>query len=123
MDEFSTRLKTVQRIVIFFLSFSFMAWALIPSYRPQFAGVILGTAVSLVNAQYLAWKIRQLTNSVLEGRRRRGGLGFGTRAAISLLAVWGAYEVPEHITVWTTIAGLIFVQLATLLLGIISIKK
>lgn len=123
MDEFSVRLKTVQRFVIFFLSFCFMAWALLPVYRPYFAGLILGTLVSLVNAHYLAWKIRRLTNSVLEGRRRRGGLGFGTRAAISLLAVWGAYEVPEHMAVWTTIIGLIFVQLATLLLGIISIKK
>ncbi|WP_238540564.1 ATP synthase subunit I [Paenibacillus mucilaginosus] len=88
----------------------------------MFAGWILGTLASLINAHYLAWKIRRLSDAVLAGRRSRG-IGFGTRAAIAILAVWAAYRYPEVFAVWTTITGLIFVQLATLLLGIISIKK
>jgi len=123
MDELSIRLKTVQRVVIFFLSFCFLAWAVIPGYRPLFAGWIIGTAVSMLNARYLAWKIRTLSDAALEGKRRRGGLGFGTRAAIAVLAIWAVYKFPEHVSIWTTVTGLIFVQLATLLLGIISLKK
>ncbi|MCZ8514820.1 ATP synthase subunit I [Paenibacillus filicis] len=120
MDDFSGHLKTVQRIAIFFLSFCFMGWALAVNARPLFAGLILGTAVSWMNARYLAWKIGQLTTAVLEKSGRKINMGFITRAATSLLAVVIAYRFQEHVALSTTLAGLFFVQLATLLLGIFS---
>ncbi|WP_284643119.1 ATP synthase subunit I [Paenibacillus silviterrae] len=122
MDEFAAHLKTVQRFVCLFLSVCFFAWALLPAYRPIIAGLILGTVFSFVNAMYLAWKIRQLSESALQGKRKRG-LGFGNRTAIAIIAMIIAYKLPEHFAMWSVIAGLISVQLATLLLGIISNKK
>ncbi|TVY09286.1 ATP synthase subunit I [Paenibacillus cremeus] len=120
MDDFSAHLKTVQRITIFFLSFCFMGWAVMPSYRGLFAGLILGTVVSWLNARYLAWKIEQLAQAVLEKSNRKINLGFITRASIALLAVVIAYRFQDQIALSTTLAGLFFSQLATLLLGIIS---
>ncbi|UUZ82579.1 ATP synthase subunit I [Paenibacillus sp. P26] len=120
MDDFSGHLKTVQRITIFFLSFCFMGWAVAPGARNLFAGLILGTAVSWINARYLAWKIEQLTKAVLEDSGRKINMGFITRAAMALLAVVIAYRFREHVALSTTLAGLFFVQLATLLLGIFS---
>lgn len=123
MDDFTAHLKTVQRITIFFLSFCFMGWAISPLYRDLFAGLILGTAVSLLNARYLAWKIEQLGQVVLEKTKRKVNLGFITRASMALIAVVVAYRFQGYVALSTTLAGLFFVQLATLLLGIISIRK
>ncbi|TBL72947.1 ATP synthase subunit I [Paenibacillus thalictri] len=120
MDDFSAHLKTVQRVTLFFLSICFMGWALAPSYKLYFAGLILGTIASFVNARFLAWKIEQLTKAVIEKTNRKINMGFATRVSIALLAVLVAYKFKDHIAISTTLAGLFFVQLATLLLGIIS---
>jgi ATP synthase protein I len=122
MDDFSIHLKTVQRTVLFFLSFCFFAWAFLVDYRPAIAGLIVGTIFSYLNALYLAWKIRQLSEKTLQGKRTRG-LGFGNRVAIAVVAMLIAYKAPEHVSMWAVLVGLISVQLATLLLGIISNKK
>ncbi len=119
MDEFSAHLRTVLKSTLFFLSVCFFGWAVLPPYRGYFAGLILGTAVSLINAQYLAWKIRQLSRAAEEKSGRRVNLGFVTRASTSLLAVLVSLRSP-HIEFSATLAGLFFVQLATLLVGIIS---
>jgi ATP synthase protein I len=119
MDDFSAHLKTVQRITFLFLSLCFMGWALFPPYRAYCAGLILGTSVSLINARYLAWKIEQLTQAIMEKSNRKVNMGFITRASIALLAILVSYRF-EQIAFSTTLAGLFFVQLATLLLGIIS---
>ncbi|MCS7460005.1 ATP synthase subunit I [Paenibacillus doosanensis] len=123
MDDFSAHLKTVQRMTIFFLSFCFMGWAVLPAYRVYFAGLILGTVVSMINSRYLAWKIEQLTKAVVEKSNRKVNLGFITRASVSLLAVLMAYKYEQQVAFSTTLAGLFFVQMATLLLGIISTLK
>jgi ATP synthase protein I len=118
MDEFAAHLKIVQKVALFFLSVCFFAWALLPDYRAYVAGLILGTAVSLLNSKYLAWKIDQLGQAVTEKTNRKINLGFVTRAAMALTAVVISIK-NEHIEFSTTLAGLFFVQLATLLLGII----
>jgi len=119
MDEFTAHLRKVQKISFFFLSFCFMAWAVLPAYREYAAGLILGTAVSMINSRYLAWKIRLLSKAAIEQSGRKINMGFVTRAAMSLLAVLIAYKF-EQVAISTTLVGLFFVQLATLLVGIIS---
>lgn len=124
MDDFSSHLKTIQRMTFLLLSACFAGWALLPAYRPYFAGIILGASASLVNARYLAWKIQQLTKAVMEKSGRKINLGFMTRAAISLLAVVISLRFRDEIAFSTTLAGLFFfTQLATLLLGIFSNLK
>jgi ATP synthase protein I len=129
MDDVSAHLKTVQNVFLFFLSFCLVCWALFVEFRPYSAGVMLGSIASMINARHLAWKIHRLSEKAiaasLEQRapRKAANIGFLTRAAIAGLAGLIAVRYPEHIALATTIAGYFFAQLATLVLGILSIKR
>lgn len=123
MDDFSAHLKTVQNVFLFFLSFCLAAWAVLVEYRPYAAGLILGSAVSMINARYLAWKIQKFATAAIEKKGRKVNLGFLTRAAMAALAGLIAIRYPQHFAFTTTIAGYFFAQLATLVVGIFSIKK
>ncbi|MCD1260899.1 ATP synthase subunit I [Paenibacillus athensensis] len=123
MDDFSAHLKTVQNVFLFFLSFCLVAWALLVDYRPYSAGLMLGSIVSMINARFLAWKVTRFADAVIEKTPRKGSLGFLTRAAIAALAAIVAVRYPQHIALSTTIAGYFFAQLATIVLGILSIRK
>jgi ATP synthase protein I len=123
MDDFSAHLKTVQNVFLFFLSFCLAAWALLVDYRVYVAGLMLGSIASMINAKYLAWKIHKFTNAVIEQKGRKVNLGFLTRAAIAALAGLVAFRYPQHVALTTTIVGYFFAQLATLVLGILSIKR
>jgi ATP synthase protein I len=120
MNDFSTHLKQVQRVTIFFLSFCFLGWALLPQYQSEFAGLIVGTTVSYFNSKYLAWKIEQLGQAAAEKTNRKINLGFITRASMALIAVMASLKYAQ-IEFSTTLLGLFSVQLATLLLGILSL--
>jgi ATP synthase protein I len=123
MDDFSAHLKTVQNVYLFFLSFCLAAWALFVEYRPYSAGLMLGSAASMINARYLAWKIHKFTDAALEKKGRKVNLGFLTRAAIAALAGLVAVRYPQQVALATTIAGYFFAQLATLVVGILSIGR
>jgi ATP synthase protein I len=123
MDDFSAHLKTVQNVFLFFLSFCLAAWALFVEYRPYSAGLMLGSVASMINARYLAWKIHKFTDAALEKKGRKVNLGFLTRAATAALAALVAIRYPQHVALTTTIAGYFFAQLATLVVGILSIGR
>ncbi|WP_028550952.1 ATP synthase subunit I [Paenibacillus sp. UNC451MF] len=128
MDDFSAHLKTVQNVFLFFLSFCLVVWAIFVEFRPYSAGLMLGSIVSMINARYLAWKIRKLSEKVIEAPPEqkvpnKANIGFLTRAAIAGLAGLVAIRFPEHVAILTTIVGYFFAQLATLVLGILSIKR
>jgi ATP synthase protein I len=123
MDDFSAHLKTVQNVFLFFLSFCLVAWALFVEYRPYSAGLMLGSVASMINARYLAWKIHKFTEAALEKKGRKVNLGFLTRAATAALAGVVALRYPQHVALTTTIAGYFFAQLATLVVGILSIRR
>jgi ATP synthase protein I len=123
MDDFSAHLKTVQNVFLFFLSFCLAAWALFVEYRPYTAGLMLGSVTSMINARYLAWKIHKFTDAALEKKGRKVNLGFLTRAAIAALAGLVAVRYPQHVALTTTITGYFFAQLATLVVGILSIGR
>jgi ATP synthase protein I len=122
MDDFTAHLKTVQNVFLFFLSFCLAAWALLVEYRPYTAGLMLGSVASMINAKYLAWKIHKFADAAIEKKGRKVNLGFLTRAAIAALAGLVAVRYPQHVAFATTIAGYFFVQLATIVLGILSIR-
>ena len=128
MNEFSAHLKTVQNAFFFFLSFCLAAWAIFVDYRHYSAGLMLGSSVSMINARYLAWKIHKLSDKVIASPSEqrvpgKTNIGFLTRAALAGLAGLVAVRYPEYVSLPTTVAGYFFVQLATLVLGILSIKR
>ena len=123
MDDFSAHLRTVQNVFLFFLSFCLAAWAVLVDYRPYLAGLMLGAIVSMINAKYLAWKIHKFTAMALEQKRRKMNLGFLTRAALAALAGLVAIRYPQHVSLIPTVIGYFFTQLATIVLGLVSIRR
>ncbi|HEX7058153.1 MAG TPA: ATP synthase subunit I [Bacilli bacterium] len=119
MDEFSAHLKAVSKVSLVFLGICLLGWFAVPRYHSYFAGLLLGAAASWINSMYLALKIRLAADAVLRKTGKKVNIGFVPRAAISLLAVLVSLEA-EDIAFSTTLAGLFFTQLVTLLLGIIA---
>lgn len=121
MDDLGGLVRKVVRITSLFLSFCLVAWAFLPEGRPVFAGLVIGTTASLINAIFLSGRVKRIADFAL-GAGRKTGAGFWTRAAVALLAVFAANRFPD-VDLYAVVAGLFFVQLATLLLGIISNAK
>jgi ATP synthase protein I len=122
MDELSAHLKAVTRIAIFFLSICFILWTGFPDFRGYALGLIIGTGASLINMRYLSMKVRQAADIAEAGQKRRFNLGFLTRAAIGVLAVMLAIRL-GNVELFGVIIGLLFWQVASLLLGILSIFR
>ncbi len=121
MDEFTSHLRHITRITFLILAINLMMWLFWLDLRMYFAGFILGTSVSLLNAHYTAWKIRQLADVALqpdsEAAKKRVNLGFITRASTSLLAVIIAMKA-DDIAFSTTFSGLFLTQLISFCVGI-----
>jgi ATP synthase protein I len=122
MDDLTAHLGKVSKIAIFFLLACFVGWTLLPEYRGYLAGLLLGGAVSLINAHYLSFKIKQMSQNLVDKQNRRINLGFLTRASLAVLAIMLASK-SVHIEIVTTIIGLFLMQAATLLLGILFVAK
>lgn len=120
MDDFSAHLKTVQTSFLFFLSFCLAGWGLAVDARPYFAGLMLGAVASFINAKHLAWKVNRVGEAAVSGSGKRINLSFLTRAAIATLAAAIALRYPSLFAFSTTVAGLFFSQLVTLLMGIVA---
>lgn len=126
MDDFQAHVKAVLRLSLFFLSFCLIGWFVGGTARPFFAGLLLGSVVSVISTQYLAFKISQATHAVIHKTNRRVNLGFVTRASLALLAIILAAKYDQDFSILAVIIGLFLSQLVTLLLGIaswIGIKK
>lgn len=109
MNEFAAHIKHIQTVYFFFLSFCLVCWALWIDARPQFAGVILGITISMINARYLAWKINRITNMALsQNRYNKLNIGFLTRAAIATLAAIIAYQYQQHFHVFYVVGSFFF---------------
>lgn len=75
------------------------------SYQSVFAGLIIGTSLSLFNLWLLARKMNNFGDSVLQGKKVRS-LGSLSRLATGALAVIIAMEYPDRINLIFTVLGL-----------------
>lgn len=119
MDDFSTHLKTVYRISLIALFICIFCSLIFPHYSAYFFGMIVGITVSMINSYYLSLKIKQVANSVIQGINRRVNMGFFTRTSMAMLAVIASLKY-EQIEFSTTLGGLFFTQVVTLVVGIVS---
>lgn len=112
MNDLFAHIKTIQKVFIFFLFFCLIFWVLMDQYKSYFAGLMLGSFVSLINAQYLAWKINQIVElSLNQSKKRRYGIGFLTRSATAALAGVITFKYGEHLNIFTVMIGLTFAHL------------
>jgi len=75
------------------------------SYQSVFAGLILGTSLSLFNLWLLARKMERFGDSVVEGKKVKS-LGTMSRLATGALVVIIALEYPDRVNLISAILGL-----------------
>lgn len=122
MNELNVHLRSISRFVLFFLSLSLLCWALFPTGRPLASGLALGGAAAWINAGFLYLRVRTITEEAARPTGRRLSLGFLTRVAVVAFAVFIGLKVP-NINLYMIVVGYLVIQLATLLLGYIGIRR
>ncbi|MBN3523933.1 ATP synthase subunit I [Paenibacillus apiarius] len=118
MNDMTSIVHAVTRVAFILMSVFLLVWAFSPDYRPYAAGLTLGTVAGLINARYLSMKVRQLAELAVSQERKRYNLGLVTRMCIVLLAVMIGIKF-EQVSLVSTIAGLIFMQILTISVSII----
>lgn len=119
MDQIPRILKGTLRTCFITGAVGLVVWSVFPEWRTQAAGFLLGLLFSLINGWYLAQKTRQVSEIAAENNGRRAGLGFFIRAALSILAVGIAVE-KEQFDVMFTIIGLLYVNVAMVIVGVFT---
>lgn len=119
MNDLSALLRILLRVYLIWLAGCLLIWAFLPDTKPFMAGLILGSSISLINAQLLNVKIIQLTRLVLENQARRFSLGFLSRASLVLIAVMAALKL-EQFDVLATAIGIFYTPVASFFIGFIS---
>ncbi|HZG87333.1 ATP synthase subunit I [Paenibacillus sp.] len=119
MAELLTR---AVRTALFFMSALLAAWALVPEGKTIAAGLMLGTAASVVNALLLRRRVEAAGKLAAEGGARKVGLGMGARMATVLLAAMIAYRYPEQFSVPAALASCFFVQFVVFFTAVVQNK-
>ncbi len=104
MLELDCMLKRQLRYIIYILAILVLGWGF-TDYQAIFAGLIVGTAFSMFNIWLLARKSGQVGEAAASGRSVRS-LGSASRFATAILAAMIAMKYPEHVNIYSTVAGL-----------------
>jgi len=119
MAELLTR---AVRTALFFMSALLVAYAIVPEGKTVAAGLLLGTAASVVNALLLRRRVEAVGKLAAELGARKVGLGMGSRMAMVLLAAMIAYRYPEHFSVPAALASCFFVQVVVFFTAVVQNK-
>lgn len=123
MGDLGAIVNTITRAAFILMSATLFAWILLPDYRANCLGFLIGISIGLVNIRYLAVKVRQLSDYVATNEKKRLSLGFVTRLCFTLIAIMVAVRFEQVALVWTVI-GLFFLPVLLIPVSIIhSIKK
>ncbi|OCA82395.1 ATP synthase subunit [Bacillus sp. FJAT-27225] len=93
-----------RKYLFFLLSLYVLAWGF-TDHRQIFAGLFMGTALSLFNLWMLVRKTDQLGDAAVKGRKVYS-LGTFSRMAAAVFAVIIAMEYPEHFHLISVVIGL-----------------
>lgn len=104
MPEMKIMFNRQSKYIIFLLAVYVVGWGL-TSYQAVFAGLILGTSLSLYNLWLINQKMKKFSQALDEGKKTKS-LGTMTRMASAGLAVIIALEFPEHFHLISVVWGL-----------------
>lgn len=122
MDDLSVHLKAITKYTLVFLVICGIGWLILPQYRGYTLGFGLGIAVGMINAYYLAAKIIQVAGQAELKQKKRGHMGFLTRASIAVLVALLAIK-NDNIEVFTFVLALIVVPIVALVAGYNAARK
>ncbi|CAM3838149.1 ATP synthase subunit I [Mesobacillus zeae] len=104
MPEIQTIYQRQRKYIFFLLSIYVLGWGF-TEFKPVFAGLVLGTGISLFNLWLLVRRTRGFGDKVLRGEKIRS-LGLMSRMASAILAVIIAMEYPEEVHLISVVVGL-----------------
>lgn len=119
MTEIPGYIYWLTRTTFIFWAICLLVVALLPNYRPIAFGLIAGSAVSYVNTKYLARKVRLITEAAANGEKKKRGLGFSQRAAVSVAAVILAVKFPQWFEMYALAGSLVFAPFALIVIGFV----
>ncbi|WP_170008818.1 ATP synthase subunit I [Bacillus fonticola] len=125
MPDLNTLFKRGTKYLLYLLSIYTIGWGFTP-YAPVFAGLILGTSLSLFNFWLLQRKSTQFGEAIAKGERTRS-LGSFSRLATGALAVVIVLRFPDDISLGSTVIGLmtmyVVIMIDFFVLNLVSKKR
>ena len=118
MNDLDALMRSVQRYALWFMLICALTGAVFPASRAVALGLVLGTAVSVLNARILQRRTHKFIELVIANKRKRMSLGFTARVLVVLIATMIAYKAPA-VNLAGMAGGLVFVPLAQVVAGII----
>lgn len=116
MSDLKVRVKRLAKIMCYLLALFVLGWGF-TEYKTIFAGLILGTSISLANAIYTAIKVRQFGKRIAAGLKP-GGLGLLTRFSMVALAAMVAIRYSDIFSVLALAVGLFLTPLVLFIDGL-----
>ncbi|GAA0319963.1 ATP synthase subunit I [Bacillus carboniphilus] len=104
MNDLQTIFQRGTKYILFLLSLYVVGWGF-TDYQTVFAGLILGTTLSLFNFWILVRKTRLFGEAVAQGQGTKG-LGMVSRLATAILAVLLTVRFPEIFDLISVVIGL-----------------
>ncbi|MEC0129266.1 ATP synthase subunit I [Paenibacillus pabuli] len=123
MSELTRYRRWMTVFIMYFLMICFLAAAFLPRVETIALGLALGTVTSWINASYLGRKVRRMLDDAAEGNLKRVNLGFLTRAALAVLAIFMAMQYPQYFNLYAVVVGLVIAQFSLLFIGILLSRK
>lgn len=118
MNDLTVQMRWLLRIFCFWAAICLVLWIVFQDAQPYISGLLLGSAVSLLNAAHLAMKIHQISDAVMLNQKKRLSVGFVSRICFVLIAIMLASKLPQF-SVLFTIIGFMFAPLTLLIHSII----
>lgn len=122
MNDLASLLAILLRVFLFWLSALMIVWIFFPHARTVAAGLVLGSSVSMINAQILVGKVQLLTELAMKNETKRMSLGFLTRACFILIATMVAVRFDPFDLV-SVIIGFLFFPVAVSIVGMILVRR
>ncbi|MGC5774423.1 ATP synthase subunit I [Paenibacillus pabuli] len=123
MSELTRYRRWMTVFIMYFLMICFLAAAFLPRVETIALGLALGTVTSWINASYLGRKVRRMLDGAAEGNLKRVNLGFLTRAALAVLAIFMAMQYPQYFNLYAVVVGLVIAQFSLLFIGILLSRR
>ncbi|MNC47892.1 ATP synthase I chain [compost metagenome] len=123
MSELARYRRWMTVSVMYILMICFLTAAFAPRLETIALGLALGVSISLINAFYLGYKVRKMSDDAAEGNLKRVNLGFLTRAALAVLGIYISMRFPQYFNTYAVAGGLAIAQFSLLIIGIIMSSK
>lgn len=121
MPEVTIVFKRQSKYMIYLLAIFVLGWGF-TSYQAVFAGLLLGTSLSLYNLWLINQKMKKFSQALDEGTKIKS-LGTMTRFASAGLAVIIALEFSEHFHMISVVLGLMTAYFVIIIDFFIHLKR